>query len=331
MNYVGKNEKWGIGIDMGGTKIEAAIVGDQGKLRDQLRIPTNSQDGAERIIERTLRAVKELMGRNSDVEVAAAGIGIAGQIDNEGEYVIHAPNLKWSRVNLRQQLVNVLAMPVFICNDVRAAAWGEWSFGAGRGKKDVACIFVGTGVGGAFICDGKMLHGFNNSAGEIGHMVVKVNGELCTCGNSGCLEAIAGGWAIRKKAQQLALQDQSAAQTMIDLAGGIASINAKTVFLAANQGDKAAFKIVGDVVAALIAGVISVINVFGPDRVILGGGIIEGMPTLIQRIETGVKKHALQAAISNVQILQAELHGNAGTMGAAMFALNNVQGHNKER
>lgn len=324
-----KTKKWGIGIDLGGTKIEAAIVNDHGELRDHLRIPTNSQDGVESVISRTLGVVKELIVRNPDVVVIATGVGIAGQIDNEGEYVVHAPNLKWSRVNLREQLETKLALPVFVCNDVRAAAWGEWSFGAGRGKKDLACIFVGTGVGGAFVCSGKMLRGFNNSAGEIGHLVVKVNGELCTCGNSGCLEAIAGGWAIQKRAQQLAQQDHSAAQMLIDLAGRITSITAKTVILAASRGDIMALKIVDDVADALTAGVISVINLIGPGRVILGGGIIEGMPALIQRIEMGVKKQALKAAISDVQILQAKLHGNAGTMGAAIFAINSLQNRHK--
>lgn len=315
-------EKWAIGVDLGGTKIEAVLVGGNGNLIDHLRIPTDSFKGSYEVIKRTISLIKTLQGRNPNISIDIIGIGVAGQIDKDNGSVIHAPNLKWDNVYLRELIANELIIPVLVCNDVRGAAWGEWLFGSGKGHNDLACIFVGTGVGGAFVCNGKMLDGFNNSAGEVGHLVVKVNGPRCTCGNYGCLEAIAGGWAIKKEAQLVARQDKLFAQTMVHIAGGITSITANTVALAALKGDKLANKIIDNVVEALIAGVISIINLFGPSCVILGGGIIEGMPILIQRIEEGVRKYALKAALSDIKILPAKLHSNSGAIGAAIFALN---------
>jgi glucokinase len=318
-------QKWGIGVDLGGTKIEIAIVSDSGQLLDCLRIPTESNLGAENIIDRITEAILKLSQRQTDIVLSAVGIGVAGQIHKETGTIIYAPNLEWRDVKLQQLLTDKLHMPVTICNDVKAAAWGEWLFGAGVGCNNLVCIFVGTGIGGAIISDGRMLEGCNNTAGEIGHMTLQLHGPLCHCGNEGCFEALAGGWAIQRDARQAVQNDTRSGKLMLEIAGGnIDAVNGKTVTDAAQKGDNLANKLIDHVADVLIAGIASVVNIVGPCRIILGGGVIEGMPHMIDHIQSGVQKYALKAAVASVTVLPAKLHNDSGVIGAAALALHEL-------
>lgn len=305
--------------------MEGAVVNSVGTLLGRLRIATNSGQGADAVITNMIELIGKLLVLAGNNQVSAIGIGVAGQIDKNTAIVIHAPNLKWHNVDLTKQLTARFEIPVAVCNDVRAAAWGEWLCGAGIGCNNLVNIFVGTGVGGAIICNGYMVDGHNNTAGEIGHIVAQINGPLCTCGNKGCLEAIAGGWAIQRDAKREARNNPEGGRMLIHMAGGdVANITAETVVKAALKQDMLANTLVDNATEALIASITSIINTVGPQKIILGGGIIEGMPQLINRIEERVKKNALSAAISNVDFGIAALRGNAGTIGAALFALRSI-------
>jgi glucokinase len=315
-------QKWAVGVDLGGTKIEVALVNADGQLLDRLRIPTDSSDGPDKIIEDIANIIHELTARHKDITPSTIGIGVAGQIEKNTGIIVFSPNLGWDNVNLSEQLTNILHLPVAVCNDVKAAAWGEWLHGAGVGCDNLVCIFVGTGIGGAIVCNGKMIEGCNNTAGEIGHTTIQLNGPLCHCGNRGCLEALAGGWAIERDAQQAVQNNKDDGKMMLEIAGGdIKAITGATVAIAVQKGDKMATQLLDNVVDALTAGITSVVNTVGPCRIILGGGVVEGIPQLAGRVETGVKKNALKAAIVSVSILQAKLHNDSGVIGAAAFAL----------
>jgi glucokinase len=315
-------QKWAIGIDLGGTKIEIAIVSTTGRLLDKVRIPTESSRKPQQIIDAIATCIDELCKKHSTVHIEVIGIGVAGQIEKDTDIVTYAPNLKWRNVHLQQLLAKKTNKPVAICNDVRAAAWGEWLHGAGVGCNNLVCIFVGTGIGGAIISNGEMMEGCNNTAGEVGHITVQLHGPLCNCGNEGCLEALASGWAIERDAQLAVQSNMKVGELMLELAGGdIKAVNGKAVAAAAAKGNVLAEKIINNVIDALIAGVTSVVNMVGPCRIVLGGGVIEGMPKIVKRVEQGVKKYALKAAIANIEILPAQLHNDSGVVGAASFAL----------
>jgi glucokinase len=167
-----------------------------------------------------------------------------------------------------------------------------------------------------------MLLGCNNSAGELGHLTIDIHGPECRCGNRGCFEALAGGWAIERDAQALVTADIKAGKLMIEMAQNeITNITARTVIEAAQKNDELACRIVDNLCDYIIAGSTAIVNAFGPCRLILGGGVMEGMPQLIDRIDKGIKKYALKAATKRLELIPAKLHNDSGVIGAAAFAL----------
>lgn len=312
--------QWTAGIDLGGTKIQIIQINSFGTLGERIRCPTNVEGGAAAIEEEIVEGIKSL-NKKIGSPASAVGIGVAGQVDAKTGEVKFAPNLKWSNVPIQHNLKKALGVPVVIMNDVRAATWGEWLYGAGKDARDLICIFVGTGVGGGIISDGKMLSGFNNTAGEIGHMTLHLSGPLCTCGNSGCLESYAGGWAIAKHAQEAVKKNVRAGQHLLKAAHGkIDDITGHLVIQMAQEKDPLCSDIVDQAIEALAAGTASLINILGPQKIIFGGGIIEGMPELIEIIAKKARQRALQAATENLMIVPAKLHNDAGAIGAGAFA-----------
>ena len=166
-----------------------------------------------------------------------------------------------------------------------------------------------------------MLQGSSNTAGEVGHMTIDMNGPTCTCGNTGCFEALAGGWGIARLAKEAVAKDPEKGSALLSsVQGTISNLTAKHVFELCQKQDPLALLIVEKVTDTLIAGIASLVNAFNPKRVILGGGIIQGYPQLIEKIREGVPKRALKAAVESLQIVQAQLLAGAGVIGAAAFA-----------
>jgi glucokinase len=312
---------WAIGVDLGGTKVEAAQVDTEGQVRQRLRRATDVKDGPAAIEAEIVTAVRELQ-ESVGSSPAGVGVGVAGQIEPASGVVHFAPNLDWHDVPLQADLSRTLRLPVVVTNDVRAAAWGEWLHGAGQGCGDLVCLFVGTGIGGGVVSGGRMLSGCSNAAGELGHITVDLHGPLCHCGNQGCLEALAGGWAIARRAQEAIAADPAAGASMVQMAGGQqTAVTAKIVAQAAHTGDPLARELVDEVAQALIAGAVGLVNAFNPCRLILGGGVIEGLPELIDRVDQGVCERALEAASAPLQVLPAQLKNDAGVVGAAALAM----------
>jgi glucokinase len=314
---------WAIGVDLGGTKLEVGLVDENGQVIRRRLFSTRVLEGPSAIVSDIVEGVHQL-SEGAEAPIVGVGVGMAGQIESKTGVVHFAPNLKWHRVPLRAELNRLLRLPIQVTNDVRAATWGEWMHGAGKGIEDLLCVFIGTGIGGGVISGGKLLTGHRNAAGEVGHMPIDFHGPLCGCGNKGCFEAYAGGWAIARRAQELIAKDPAEGAHLTRLAGWDHPVTAKNVFEAARQNDPLAKKIVEEVTQALIAGMTGLVNAFNPHCIVLGGGVIHGMPEFIPLIREGVMKCALKAATEDLQIASSILGGDAGVVGAASIVREQV-------
>ncbi|UCC59104.1 MAG: ROK family protein [Candidatus Bathyarchaeum sp.] len=312
------NEPITLGVDLGGTKIKVALVDCSGRLLSVHKSLTHPEKEPKRVIADILAGVEGCLSK-ANQEAKALGIGIAAQVDLNG--VVHgSPNLGWRNIPLKKKMKEKLGMPVIVTNDVRAATWGEWRFGSGRGVDYLAVLFVGTGVGGGVISGGNLLGGCTNTGGELGHTIIIYDGRKCHCPNRGCLEAYAGGWAIAERAQDAVNNEPKEGQQLTSLAGSVEKITAATVSQAYRQGDSLARRLVEETGRYLAAGVVSIVNAFNPCRLVLGGGVIEGIPELVQMVEDIVRRRALEAAVEKLEIVKAALGGDAGAIGAAALA-----------
>ncbi len=318
------SSSFALGIDIGGTKIQLVLIDFQGKVWAKRTMATEAKSGYKMILSKIISSINEVK-KQLKVKVEIIGIGIAGQIRVEDGLVKQAPNLDWHHVPLQLDVQNNLKLPVLVLNDVRAAAYGEWKQGAGMGCDHLCCLFIGTGIGGGIVTEGQLLRGYDNSAGELGHTLISRKGLLCSCGHRGCLEAYAGGLALAKQGQKLIDPTSLAHQAILDEVGGeIQLITAKHVLAASLSGDKIMQKIVAQAIEKISDACVTFTNIFNPQRLIIGGGLGLAYPKLIEKIAQRIKKAALLATSEHIEVLPAFLKENAGAIGAASYALNQV-------
>ncbi|MCH7762033.1 ROK family protein [candidate division TA06 bacterium] len=308
-----------LGVDLGGTKVETGVVDGEGRVLASHRHATDPARGADEIIASIVTCVKECLNQDAS-QARALGVGVAGQLEKSTGIVRNAPNLRWRDVPLRSQLEHALGLPVVVANDVTAIAFGEWQHGAGKNERDLVVLFVGTGIGGGIVSGGRLLEGGNNSAGELGHMTIVAGGRNCTCPNRGCMEAYAGGWAIAERAQEAVSRDTGKGKALTSLAGEIEKITSVHVSEAFHSGDSLAKHLMEETGEYLANGIVGIVNSFNPDKLILGGGVIEGTPELIQMVRDVVSKRALEASVEKLCIVKAQLGDQAGSIGAAAMA-----------
>lgn len=321
-----------LGIDIGGTKIEAAVVDQDGAVRASVRRATSADRGPEAVIAEVVSSavdvldqVPALVAGSSDgsgrPRVRGVGVGVAGQVDPATGAVRYAPNLGWQDVPLGQRLATALRLPVAVLNDVQAATFGEWVHGAGRGASGLVCLFFGTGVGGGLVIGGQLVRGCSGSAGELGHTIVDLDGRPCRGGHAGCLEAYAGGWAMARRAREAVAAAPAGGQVMLALAGNDpALLTAGTVVEAARQEDPMAAEIVRDVERALGAAAVSIVNALNPCTLLLGGGVVDGWPELVDVAHAAIQTGALPSAAGRVRVMRNGLARHAGAIGAAAWA-----------
>ncbi len=309
-----------VGVDLGGTKVLAALVDPSGRVVASERRPTDVADGFDGVVGEIAGAVKACIGRAGGMAVSGVGIGVAGQVAAVTGVVSYAPNLFWRDAPLRSTLEHALDLPVAVLNDVQAAAWGEWRHGAGAGVDDLVVVFVGTGIGGGVVSGGRMLTGCTNMAGELGHITVLAGGRTCRCGNHGCLEAYAGGWAIAERAREAVAADPDAGEQLVRRAGDASAITAETVHEAREDGDPLATRLVDETADILGAGLVGVVNGFNPCALVLGGGIVQNAPFYVDRVREIVRERALKAAAGGLRVTGTALGSESGAIGAAAFA-----------
>ncbi len=307
-----------LGVDLGGTKIALGVVDRAGTVLDAQRLPTRAERPAREVIADIITSVNDRWADRLPKD-RPLGIGVAGQVDERGT-VLFGPNLHWNNVPLGRELTRGLGRPVAVLNDVQAATVGEWSYGAGREASDLVCMFVGTGVGGGIVADGRLRHGASGTAGELGHITVVRNGRKCRCPNSGCLEAYAGGWAIAERAREAVRERPAEGAALVRLAGDSASISSETVEAAYRIHDRLARELVEDTMGYLASGLVSVVNAIDPGTVVLGGGVLEGFLSLIPSLAKEVKARALAVAARRLTVVPARLGNESGVVGAASYA-----------
>ena len=307
-----------VGVDIGGTKINVGLMDAAGRLLFVQQSQFHASKEPERIIDDISAGIEVYLSKTGQ-KVEALGVGVAAQVDMKG-VVRGSQNLGWRNVPLKKMLEKHFGLPIAVINDVNAATLGEWQFGAGKGVKDLAVLFVGTGVGGGIITDGKLLSGCNNSGGELGHITIVSDGRKCHCPGKGCLEAYVGGWAIAERAQEKIKALSMEGKRLLTLAGKIQHVTAVTVSQAYKEGDLMARLLVEETGRYLAAGVISIVNAFNPCLVVLGGGVVEGIPDLVPMVNENTLNSALEANVEKLKIVKAALGGNAGVIGAATLA-----------
>ena len=310
-----------IGIDVGGTNVKIALVDGEGKIIYSNSVPTYAQMGYEYTVNNIKQAIRDLMKEtNTDAkEIEGIGFDFPGQVDYKTGVVKLAPNIPgWINVPIAQMIEEEFNIPTRIDNDVRCAALGELKFGAGKGCENFVCITVGTGIGSGLVINGQLVRGAANAAGEIGHIKLQMNGgPICGCGDTGCLEAFASGPSIVAMAQEYLKGGKST--KFREMAGADGEITPYIVAKAAEAGDpvgKRSFEIVG---ADIGMGIVSVINLLNPEKVIIGGGVAAAGDLLLDPIRKTIKERAMVVAGNSVEIVPAELGNSAGVIGASML------------
>jgi glucokinase len=309
-----------LGVDLGGTKILAGLVGADGRILASHRYATAADGGFDGVARSIIAELEDGSDGVGVARAGALGIGVAGQVERGTGVVSFAPNLGWRDAPLGATLEAGLGIPVVVTNDVRAATWGEWKHGAGRGVDDLVVLFIGTGIGGGVIAGGRPLEGTSNTAGELGHMTVVHNGRKCHCNTDGCLEAYAGGWAIGERAREAARADPAAGDALIEHAGAVEEITAGTVTAAAATGDPLANALIDETLDCLASALVGIVNGFNPRTVVLGGGVWEHWKDRIDVVRRIVAARALGAAAEALTIVPAALGNSAGLIGAATLA-----------
>jgi glucokinase len=307
-----------VGIDVGGTKIAGGVVDDQGTiLATALRVsPATDTHAIESSIE---ELVDELRGNH---EITAVGVGAAGFVDSKRSTVMFAPNLAWRDEPLRRDLEKRLGLPVVVENDANAAAWGEFTFGAGADVADTLLVTVGTGVGGGIVLNGELHRGAFGVAAEIGHMRVVPDGILCGCGNRGCWEKYASGTALVREARDQARQGSLIARTLLDRAGGdVEAITGPLITEAARDGDDFARETLAVLGRWLGEGIASLTAVLDPAVVVIGGGVSEAGDLLLDPVRAHFEANLTGRHYRPELEIRGALLGNtAGMIGAADLA-----------
>ncbi|KMK78077.1 ROK family protein [Alkalihalobacillus pseudalcaliphilus] len=301
---------YAIGIDIGGTKIAAGIIGKDGTVVAKERIPT-SQLGSSQLIEHVLTLIRLLKAKAAELNCPIKGIGLgsAGQVHvRRGEILSATSNISgWSGVTLKKVIEEHYRLPVFIDNDVQVMALAEKRLGAAVAYQHFICLALGTGVGGGIYMDNKRLQGTWGGAAELGHTSIDYQGDLCNCGLRGCLETFASGTWIAKK--------------MNDLQKPVAEkrpLTSEQVFDLYHEGNKDAKQVVNRMVTGLSYGIINLVHTFNPEAIILGGGVMDHNDWIVSLVQKFISGKGLIRLMESVEIKKAELGSEAGLIGAGL-------------
>ncbi len=317
-----------VGVDLGGTKILAAVVDSSFSILARSKAPTDAAEGTEAVVDRITECIRtaiEAAGM-APASIAGIGIGAPGPLDPDTGVVTFAPNLGWHDVPLKAMLESRLSIPTAVENDVNVGTLGEHRLGAGQGVRDMVGAFVGTGIGGGVIVGGELHRGFNRSAGEVGHMVVQDGGPRCGCGNPGCWESLASRPAIARRITK-ALRKGKKSQIKKMVGKDPSKIKSGVLRRALEQGDELVKQELKREARYLGLGVANLVNLLSPQMVVLGGGVVEALgERLLKGVRKHARKYALDHAMQNVEIVPAALGDDAVILGCAALAQERLAG-----
>jgi glucokinase len=307
-----------IGIDVGGTKVAAGVVDEDGTIVEHLRRPTPAQE-PEKVAEVIADVVRELSGRHP---VDAVGLGAAGFVDETRSVLRFAPNLAWREEPLRKKVGELIDLPIVVENDANAMAWGEYRFGAARGESHVVCVTVGTGIGGGLVLDGRLYRGRWGMGAEWGHMQVVPGGRPCGCGNRGCWERYASGSALVMDVRDAIAADPARGARLLELAGGsLENAEGEVVAEAARAGDEVALEAFALLARWLGQGLADLAAILDPGCFVIGGGVSHSADLFFDAAREEYTRRVVgrgHRPLADIRI--AELGPSAGLVGAADLA-----------
>jgi glucokinase len=320
-----------LALDIGGTKLAAALANPDGKLLSEASCPTDREAPADEVLDALLRLARlcaeggcppalrcEAAKTSEGSRPVAAGVSFGGPVDYERGLAVTCHHLAgWDNYPLKARLEERLGMPCLMDNDANVAALGEAVFGAGRGHGNLLYLTVSSGIGGGVIIDGEIYRGATSLAGEIGHTIVRPGGPRCTCGRRGCLEAIASGWSIAGRVQRL-LARRPHAPPIADKATG--EITAADVAHAAGEGHAVAAQVMNEAAEALAFAIAAAVNILNPSLVILGGGVAKAGDVLFVPLRRAFNELVFGPSGQAVQILPAQLEDKSALFGAVALA-----------
>ena len=303
-----------IGVDIGGTKIAAAVVTPEGKILNEVRYPTQAVP-PNRLIETIARAITEV---KDGFEVGGVCVAVPGLILASENKVIFAPNLhEIENIRLDEEIGRRSGLTVTVENDANVAAWGEFRFGAGRGLQHMVFITLGTGVGGGVITHGILLRGAQGAGGELGHVTIDPTGPRCGCGNYGCLEALASGTAIQRRAREVANERSTSALGRLAIERQVLG---EDVTRLAQEEDDASISVLEETGRWLGIGLAGFVNTFNPEVIAVGGGASQAGELILKPARKEVQLRASSPSRDLVEIKEATLGPESGVLGAAELA-----------
>lgn len=318
-----------IGVDVGGTKMLAAVVDSGGAVHRRTRIPTPRDVDADGCVKTVSALIEKTMKDEglSSKDIKGIGIAIPGVVSPREGRIVLTPNMSLSGTYIVPVLEEKFDVPVYIENDVNVGTLGEYCLGAAQGAKSVVGVFVGTGIGAGIVLNGTLIEGARNAAGELGHMVMKIGGPLCGCGNRGCLEALASRSAIERDIRE-AIENgrESIVSELTD--GNLSVIKSKVIKRALKQDDALVTDIMRKASETLGYACLTLRHILDPEVIVLGGGVVEACSEFILPIvEQTVGLHAMPGSGMPVRIVPARLEDDAVMIGAVALVRMNENGH----
>jgi len=315
-----------IGVDLGGTNIRVAAISLKGEVLTRKKVPTDPQNGKDLVIRKLIQMLRDaiLKEKESGREPVSLGIGAPGVIYIKQGIVVSSPNLPdWVNVPLKKMVKKEISLPVVIENDANAAAFGEKWVGAGKGANSMICITLGTGVGGGIILDGRVWHGEDGMAAEVGHTTVNPDGPQCQCGNTGCVEVYASASGIVREVRRLLKREDSILKKSFQ--GREDYFTAKDVFRAAKAGDQVCLRVIHQMGRYLGIGIANMVNIFNPELIVLAGGVTAAWKDFIPIVKEEIQIRAFEVPRKRARLVRARLGDHAGIIGAAGVALQAVR------
>lgn len=316
------SKKYRVGVDLGGTNIAVGVIDEAYNIIGRGKLKTNVPRPAEEIMADIVKAVKMAVadaGIELD-EVESIGIGTPGNVNKKNGTIEYANNLYFNQVPAVEMIKAFIDANVYLENDANCAALGEAIAGVGKGKKLFIAVTLGTGVGGGIINEGKVMSGCNEAGGELGHMVIEMNGIPCNCGRTGCWEAYASATALVEQTQKAMLDHKDSKMWSI-AKGSLDNVNGRTAFDAMRAGDEWASRVVEKYIEYVAVGTVNIINIFQPEMICFGGGICNEGETLLAPLREHIEKFRY-SRYSDIQteICRAKLGNDAGIIGAALVS-----------
>lgn len=307
-----------IGVDVGGTKVAAGLVDDQGQVIARER-RTMGDHRPEAVAKAVAEIVQVLRTAAGDAPVSGVGLGVPGYVSADRSTAVLVPNLGWRDIPFQSMVHELVGMPVLLDNDANVAAWAEYRFGAGRGAHSMVLITVGTGVGGGIVMDDRLIRGGGGMAAEVGHLNLVPGGRRCGCGKLGCWEQYASGSALVRYAREFAGDNRDGARQMLGLGDGTPEgITGAHVTAAAHDGDPVALQAFRETAAHLGEGLADLVALLDPEVIVVGGGVSEAGALLLDPLVDSYKRHVVvPAQRDGIDIRLATLRNDAGLIGAA--------------